>query len=331
MQRPRRSLSLPIVLASVAVALSITLLVFWLLIAVREYELGPEVSTNTWLIVLGSVAFAFIMVVLVLFSVFLVAESREVQRQDRFIDSVTHELKSPLTGIRLGLETLGRAGIDADNRESLRQMMLADVARLTSFIEGVIEAARLAHERGGHDLKDHALAPLCSDVVGRVVARHRIPADEITVEVDAALVFRTDRSALETIVANLVDNAVKYSDAPRRVAVAVRADGDDIVLVSVRDEGIGIPRSELSRVPLRFHRVQGEEVRRRRGTGLGLYVVATLVEELGGKLRVESAGPGAGTQVSVRLPGRISTALANAGCAADVAEAADAKEPADAA
>jgi signal transduction histidine kinase len=304
MARSRRSLSLPIVLSSVAVALSITLLVFWLLIVVREYELGPEVSANTWLIVLGSVAFAFIMVVLVLFAVFLVSETQEVRRQDRFIDSVTHELKSPLASIRLGLETLGRTGLDETRREGLRGMMLADVERLSFFIESVLEAGRLAHERGGHDLRDEALLPMVQEVARRVAHRHRLEPEAVRIEIPPDLVLRTERVALETILGNVIDNAIKYSDPPPEIHVLATPKSQERIEVCIQDRGIGIDSSELPRVVQRFHRGAGEEVRRRRGTGLGLYVVAALVQELGGKLRLHSDGPGLGTEVRIVLPGR---------------------------
>lgn len=304
MARSRRSLSLPIVLSSIAVALSITLLVFWLLIVVREYELGPEVSANTWLIVLGSVAFAFIMVVLVLFAVFLVAETQEVRRQDRFIDSVTHELKSPLASIRLGLETLGRDALPIDRREGLRQMMLSDVERLSFFIESVIEAGRLAHERGGHDLSEQALLPLCREVAERVTHRHRVDSSCVHLTIPEDLVLRTERVALETVLGNVIDNAIKYSDPPPQVTMVARAVHQEQIEIVVRDRGIGIDPRELPRVVQRFHRGGGEDVRRRRGTGLGLYVVAALVDELGGKLRLSSEGQGLGTEVRIVLPGR---------------------------
>lgn len=310
MDRSRRSLTLPIVLGAIAVTLSITLLVFWLLIAVRELELGPEVSANTWLIVLGSVAFAFIVVVLVLGSAYLLDEMREVRRQDRFIDSVTHELKSPLASIRLGLETLGREGLGTDQREPLRQMMLSDVERLHEFIDSILEASRLAHERGGHDLQPLQVAPVLRDIGERVRLRHRAPMTALVVEADEVLQVRTDRPALETIVANLLDNAFKYSDPPRNIRLRAAPDlaHGAGVLIEVEDDGIGIPQAELKNVLLRFYRVQGEQVRRRRGTGLGLYVVQTLVQELGGRMRIESEGPGRGTKVQVSLPGRVATA-----------------------
>ncbi|MCO4763372.1 MAG: HAMP domain-containing histidine kinase [Myxococcales bacterium] len=301
MARSRRSLSLPIVLAAIAVALSITLLVFWLLIVVRDYELGTQVSDNTWLIVLGSVAFAFIMTVLVLFAVFLVQESREVRRQDRFIDSVTHELKSPLASIRLCLETLGRSGVAHKQREDLRQMALTDVRRLHDFIDDILAASRLSHERAGHDVVEVALAELIAQVTERAARRHNETADVVHVDVPDTLTFHTDAVALETVLLNLIDNAIKYSDAPRRVEVRGRVKKGTLT-VTIVDHGIGIPQAHLTQIFLRFHRVPLPSVRQRRGTGLGLYVVSALVENLKGRLRAHSDGPGQGTTITLTIP-----------------------------
>lgn len=301
MARARRSLSLPIVLAGIAVAVSITLLVFWLLIVVRDYELGAQVSDNTWLIVLGSVAFAFIVTVLVVFAVYLVQETREVQRQDRFIDSVTHELKSPLASIRLCLETLARQGLADTQREDLRKMALTDVRRLHDFIDDILAASRLSHERAGHDVVEVAPAALVREVAQRVARRHDETADVVDIDVPEDLVLQTDATALETVLLNLVDNAVKYSDPPRRVIVRGEVK-DRRLTLTIRDHGIGIPQAHLSQVFQRFHRVPLPSVRQRRGTGLGLYVVAALVENLGGRLRAHSDGPGQGTTITLTVP-----------------------------
>ncbi len=294
-------MSLPIVLASIAVAVSITLLVFWLLIVVRDYELGTQVSDNTWLIVFGSVAFAFIMTVLVLFAVFLFAERREVQRQDRFIDSVTHELKSPLASIQLCLQTLARDGLATSQREDLRRMALKDVNRLRDFIDDILAASRLSHERAGHDVVDVAPAMLLRDVIERVARRHDEDPSIVTVDIPQDLMLQTDATALETVLLNLIDNAVKYSDPPRRVEVTGRMRKDGLHL-TIRDHGIGIPPAHLLTIFQRFHRVPLPSVRKRRGTGLGLYVVSALVEQFGGRLRAHSEGIGHGTTIELQVP-----------------------------
>jgi signal transduction histidine kinase len=103
-------------------------------------------------------------------------------------------------------------------------------------------------------------------------------------------------------VKNLIDNAAKYSGRPARVEVRGRRDAEGRVLIEVSDSGIGIDRKNLKRVFHRFYRVEDEEVRQRRGTGLGLFVVWALVKQLGGKVRASSEGRGQGTTMRVELP-----------------------------
>ena len=126
----------------------------------------------------------------------------------------------------------------------------------------------------------------------------------MTVEVPATLTLQSDPTALEIIVKNLIDNAVKYSDPPVAVRVAAERLPDGALHLSVRDAGIGLLAKDQKRILERFYRVDSEAVRRRRGTGLGLFVVSALVRGLGGRLRVESEGPERGTTMHVTLPAR---------------------------
>lgn len=300
-RRTLPSISVPIVLASVAVPLAIALLVGWTITYAQNVARGDATAQSVWLLVLGSVAFIAILSVLVMFAVFLVREILEVRRQNSFIDSVTHELKSPLASIKLGLQTMGRPGVDAHKREVLRTMMLDDVGRLSAFIDDVLQASRLSHDRVGLALSDVNLSELVEECVASVSSRHHLPCGAIRVDVDPTLTAYTDRAALVVVLRNLLDNAVKYSDAEVDVAVSAK-NGDRGVLIEVRDRGIGIPPAELKRVFHRFYRVDSESVRARRGTGLGLFVVSALVRSLGGRVEAKSDGPGRGTTMRVRLP-----------------------------
>jgi signal transduction histidine kinase len=130
MAAKQRSISLPIILSSVAVVLTITLLLVWILVIAQNVELLQATFLgNIGLLAGGIVSFLAIISVLVLFTVFLVREITEVRRQTSFIDSVTHELKTPLASLKLAAETLARPELAADRREQLRVMMLQDVSR----------------------------------------------------------------------------------------------------------------------------------------------------------------------------------------------------------
>ena len=299
-----RSISLPIVLSSVAVTLSVALLVGWTLLIAGDQPLADDFVANTWLLVIGIVSLVVIMTVLVLFSVFLIREIREVRRQTSFIDSVTHELKSPLAALKLCLETMARPDLPAPQHVRLREMMLDDVERLTGFIDRVLAATRLPAERSSQPLKEVALAVLARRCAAVVTRRAHQAEVVVKVEVPPDLTLTTDEPTLAAVLENLLDNAVKYSQQVVDVELSARPGRKGQVVIEVRDRGIGIERADLRRVFERFYRAPNEDVRSRRGTGLGLFVVSTLVRSLGGMVTAQSAGAGQGTTMRVTLPSR---------------------------
>jgi signal transduction histidine kinase len=299
----RSSISIPITLGAITVLLSIALLVGWSFLLGQKITRSADVSGDVWLLVLGALSFVLIIVVLVLFVISLARGIIEVRKQDTFIDSVTHELKSPLASLQLCLETLGREGLEDDARKKLRRMMFEDVDRLRAFIDDVLEANRLSYARPGMlNLSDVRLSQLTERCAEAVRVRHKLEPQEVFIDVDPELVVTTDRAALEIVVHNLIDNAAKYSERPARVEVVARRESDKKVRLDVSDNGIGIDRKNLKRVFHRFYRVEDQEVRRRRGTGLGLFVVSALVKQLGGSVQALSRGQGQGTTMRVELP-----------------------------
>ena len=298
----RRSVPVAIILSSVSVALSIALVVGWILVIVRNSELAKEaVASSVWLLVGGLVSFVVIMTVLVLFTVFLVREIREVRRQTSFIDSVTHELKSPLASLRLCAETLARRELAAERREELRVMMLEDVQRLVSTVDGILEASRVGMGDLPRSLVEVNLQNLAREVVEEQIRRRRVDPLAIELEVDDTIELLVDSNALRTVLSNLVDNALKYSPEKAPVRVAARKDGENVE-IEIRDQGIGIAKRDLKRIFQRFYRVPEESVRERHGTGLGLFVVSALVRDMRGRIEADSEGLGAGTTMRVFLP-----------------------------
>lgn len=300
--RPPRSISGPIVWGSVSATLTVVMLVGWIYLILRTQNFTQQWVENFWLLVGGIVSLVAITTVLILFSVFLARQILENRRQTTFIDSVTHELRSPLASIRLGLQTLGRQGLAGEQREQLREMMLDDTERLAAFIDDILEATRLEYGRAGQMISHVSLGDLLDRCIATVARRHKLEPEVIELEVDDALELQIDATALETVLKNLLDNAIKYSNPPPRVQVTARAHERGTVEICVRDHGVGIPQSELRRIFDRFYRVDHEDVRARRGTGLGLFVVKALVEDLGGRLRAHSDGRGKGTTMTISLP-----------------------------
>jgi signal transduction histidine kinase len=306
MAAKQRSISLPITLSSVAVALTITLLLVWILVIAQNVEqLQPMFLGNIGLLVGGIISFLAIISVLVLFTVFLVREITEVRRQTSFIDSVTHELKTPLASLKLAAETLARPELAADRREQLRVMMLQDVSRLVNLVDGILDANRLLGDREAGDLGEVVLSDMIEQVASETIRRHHVGLEVFDFACDDDIVVVIDPTSLRTIISNLIDNAIKYSDGVPAIRIEGIRDRElGQVHIRVIDRGIGIAKGDLKRIFQRFYRVPEEAVRSRHGTGLGLFVVAGLVKALGGKIEAISAGVGHGTTIHVQLPDR---------------------------
>ena len=241
------------------------------------------------------------MSVVVLFSVFLVREILEVRRQQTFIDSVTHELKSPLASIKLCLDTLARRELSESQRENLRHMMLADVERLSTFVNDILEASRISHglrTQQWSTVNVMSLVQRCIEVTQR---KYELDDAAITAQIADGLTIHTDPTAFETVLKNLLDNAVKYSTPPPRVTIEVRSDSAKYIRIEVQDQGIGIPESLKEKI---FH-MSGEA--KRRGTagepsfGLGLGISKQIVESNNGNIWFENNSPG-GASFFVSFP-----------------------------
>jgi signal transduction histidine kinase len=305
-----RSVSGPIVISTVTVVLTVALIIGWLIVVSQNTSLGGAFWSNRWLVAGGIISLIIVMSVVVMFSVFLMREILEVRRQQTFIDSVTHELKSPLASIKLCLDTLARGELSSPQREKLRQMMLADVDRLSIFMDDILEASRIAHGRRTQLWTPVSIPALVQRSVEGIQKRYNLDEVAIVIEMPADLMITTDPTALETVLKNLLDNAVKYSPAPPSIVVTVRPDNQGQVEIAVADQGIGIAKSDLKRIFRRFYRIPSDEVYARSGTGLGLYVVAALVKNLGGSIEAYSEGAQRGTSMRVRLPLGVATAEA---------------------
>lgn len=297
-----RSISLPIVLSAVSVLLTVAVLVGWILVIRENRSLTSAIWGNYWFLAAGIVSLALIICVLVLFSVSLVREILEGRRQQMFIDSVTHELKSPLASIKLCLDTMERAGLSDIQREDLRKMMLTDVERLSVFIDDILQSSRIAHGRRSQSLMLVDMAQVLAGAIESIRRRYDMKPGAISLQGPPRLETFSDPTALEIILKNVLDNAVKYSSPASEIEVRMNLVTQGLLAITVRDQGIGIERSQLKRVFQRFHRSPDPRVNERSGSGLGLYVVKRLVRNLGGRIHAESAGRDQGTTIRILLP-----------------------------
>jgi signal transduction histidine kinase len=285
-----KAIAFYITLGSVLVAITIFLNVGWIMTHYRR--VGP--------LVLGIVFFAIIISGIVIYTIFLVLEIRKNEQHDSFINAVTHELKTPIASIRLYLQTLQSRQVPDEQREHFYRVMLDDSERLLYTVEQVLKAGAAKSKRDPMQFQPVPIAELVNDCAEIVRLRYHLQPDELAVENRAdGINVLGDPEDLRTALHNLLDNAVKYSPQQKRIAIEIDSDHEQL-RVQVRDRGIGIPDNQLKKIFARFYRVPG--VRNVKGTGLGLYIVHSIVKRHGGRVYAESAGEGKGSRFTLELP-----------------------------
>jgi signal transduction histidine kinase len=283
-----------VVLCIVLVAAAVTLNIGWILVNGRR--VAP--------LVLGVTTFSLIIAGLIVYTVFLVREMGITEQQDSFLNSVTHELKTPIASIRLYLETLDSREVGDAQRKEFYRIMLQDADRLQHTVEQVLRAGVARQRRKLDERHPVDLGWLVQECVDTARTRHHLAEDAVSVvgaELQTPLVVSGDVDDLRTAIANLLDNAVKYSNGPPQITVQAAAATPDTAWVRVKDAGIGIPKAQLGRIFNRFYRFQprGSKVK---GTGLGLYIVRSIAKRHGGRVFAESVGENKGATFTLELP-----------------------------
>jgi len=299
----RRSLRLPIVLGIVMIVLLVVLTIGWIVLSVAGALADTRFSGLYWAVL--SVGTTFLILVLVGVVIYLALSVKAInltRRQSNFIDSVTHELKSPIASLKLYLQTLNRRQVSQQEQESFYQFMLDDVERLDHLINHMLEAGQLEKGPVDADVEDVELANVLEVCANSVCLRYRVSRSVICVETTPCTI-RASRVDLEMIFRNLIDNAVKYAGSEPRVDVTLRVTPRGGTVTRIGDNGPGIPKHLRRKIFGRFVRLGMELERKQSGTGLGLYIVRTLVRRLGGTIRVRDRESGDGTLFEVELPG----------------------------
>jgi two-component system, OmpR family, phosphate regulon sensor histidine kinase PhoR len=300
----RRSLSLPILLAIGMITLLVVLTVGWSLVTVFGALKDSDRAGLYWaLLTIGSTFILLLLVGVILYLILSIKAINLTQRQSNFIDSVTHELKSPIASMKLYLQTLSRHQVSQQMQADFHRFMLEDLERLDHLINQMLDAGRLDAERVKGDEEDVDLAALLRDCAASVCMNYRVPPETVRLEIEPNVVVAR-RVDLDVIFRNLLDNAIKYAGSPPRVEVSVRRNDDGPVVVQIADNGRGIPLHFRRKIFGRFVRLGLELEREKPGTGLGLYIARTLVRRLRGQIRVRDPEKGPGTVFEVQLPGK---------------------------
>ena len=275
------------------IALAIALNVGWILLNLREVVL----------LVFGIVFFALIITGLTLNTIFLVREIRRNEQHDAFLNAVTHELKTPIASIKLYLETLKTRDVTEEKRREFYDVMIADSNRLLNTVEQVLQASRTREKNRQLNIAKIDVGKLLDECAKIIQTRYKLNDSAIKyIEPAKSLIISGDASELQIAFTNLLDNAVKYSSGEPKIIVKARNSNSNHVEIFFKDSGVGLAQNEIKRIFKRFYRVPGHSTQQKKGTGLGLPIVKSIVKKHKGRIRAESKGEGKGSTFIVELP-----------------------------
>ena len=291
----RKSLKWPIFLAIVMIILLVVLSVGWILITIF--------GANWTLLSVGSIMFGVVLSGVILYLVWSIQQINLNRRQSNFIDAVTHELKSPIASLKLYLQTLGRRNMNESQRNEFYRSMLEDVDRLDQLITQLLDVARL--QQDSNEPEQEAWIPIDKTLkgcIGKLVVQHHVAPESIRLECPELDVW-AKRIDIEVLARNLIDNAIKYAGSPPEIDIVVEVDSETLNsrwLIS--DNGAGVPRHLRRQIFRRFYRIGDELERTKPGTGLGLFLVRSIVRRLRGTIRVLDIPKKSGARFEVMLP-----------------------------
>jgi signal transduction histidine kinase len=293
--RRRGAIAFFITLGVCLTALAVTLNITWIHNNSRRLAID----------LVGVLLFAILIAGVVLNTVFLVREIRRNERQDSFLNAVTHELKTPIASLRLYLDTLQRRPIEEEQRQKFYATMRSDTDRLLNTVEQVLKAGELGQRAREGRRTRVELHSLVAECVAIALSRHHLPPEAIQlaeVPGDVRLYVLGNLEDLRTAVTNLLDNAVKYSPGGVEIHCRLAIERYTFAVLAITDTGVGIPARELKRIFKRFYRARSNDLVKIKGTGLGLFLVKTIARQHGGDVRAASEGPGKGSTMFLKLP-----------------------------
>lgn len=297
----KRSLRGPIVLGVVMIVAVIVLGAVWIVSSLLTAMDRPVSRGLVWaMLTTGTVLLVGVLAGVIAYLTLTVKAFNLNRRQSNFIDSVTHELKSPIASLKLYLQTMTRRSVDPQQQAHFHRTMLEDVERLDSLINHLLDAARIERGIEPAPTTEIRLDSLLQQCVQAACLRYRVPLESVQLRCDQVTV-KSQLVQLEILYRNLIDNAVKYAGSPPQVEVDVQFNSRGDVVVRISDNGQGIPTEQRRKVFGRFVRLGSELERSKPGTGLGLYLVRNVVQSLGGTVRIRERGNLPGTEFEVTL------------------------------
>jgi two-component system phosphate regulon sensor histidine kinase PhoR len=260
---------------------------------------------NVFNVLFGVLTVSFVLVVVtgvVLALVFLRRAANLSQLQADFVSKVSHEMRTPLTSIRLFVETMQRARGDQATEDKCLDALDRESERLKDVIERLLDWGRMEAGRKAFDRRAESVESLVEDAAEAMAhAREHTPELRFECDVEPGLPeVSVDRAAMVDALSNLLSNAMKYGGSPPVVRLGARRVPQGVAL-EVTDNGAGIPRGEHRRIFEKFYRIDDRLSREREGSGLGLAIVKAIVRAHGGRIQLDS-GKGQGSTFRIVLP-----------------------------
>ena len=293
-----------------AIAVTTALLVFWVVVVQRFNvdinqllsRLGFQWNQFHWFVTTsGAGLFFLVLVALTYLLAATISQRRYSRKQEEFLTNVSHELKTPVAAIKLHAQTLQQGDLAAADQERFVDYIVRETERIGTLVDNLLESSRILSGSASGDLEPIDLGEFFAEYQETAEARFDVREVHLGFEIDTRSLVMASQEALQRIMDNLIDNALRFTAAGGSIRCCVRDGGSEAEIIVV-DDGIGIPKRELPKIFDRFYRLSRELGNRRRGTGLGLSIVRGLVEDMRGTIHARSTDDEPGTRFEIRLP-----------------------------
>ena len=229
--------------------------------------------------------------------------SRADQRKNEFLATLAHELRNPLAPISNMLEVVKRAGSNGELLKQAHDTIERQLAQMVRLVDDLLDLNRITHDRLELRRSEVELATVIQQAVEVVRPLIDAAGQKLTIDLpDEAIYLNADRARLAQVFGNLLNNSCKYTGPNGSISLSARRNGNEGVVVSVRDNGAGIPADKIDSIFDMFMQVDRRSDQSQGGLGIGLTLVKRLIEMHGGSIEARSAGEGQGSEFVVHLP-----------------------------
>lgn len=263
----------------------------WWLYKINELTAQTNGGDGKFNMILGEGMVFFVILFIGFFLTYrsLKKEMEVGNQQKNFLLSITHELKTPIASLKLYLQTLLKRDLDQSKQKDILEKSVKDADRLNGLVENILLATKIDDNGFPLIVEEFNLSNLMETISLEMLASS---GKEVDVEffIQPDVVFKGDQDAFNSILQNLISNALKYAPENTSMCVTLVQKGGETAL-SISDEGPGVSSAETEKIFGKFYRSGNEETRNQKGTGLGLYIVRKLVEQHNGMIQVKPNKP----------------------------------------